>query len=208
MVNSSQLRDGPESDCLSELLEGARGGCHHALGELLQGCRQYLLLTANRLLDPHLRAKLGPSDVVQETLHDAHRDFDRFHGVSEDDLLAWLRHILLNNLADVGRRYRAAKRQVAREVSWQGIVYEEPRTVEKDSPQANAISHEQHTALMRALDHLSGPARDVIQWRNYERCSFEEIGRRLGRSAEAARKVWVRALEQLHHHLEPSDESW
>lgn len=193
---------------LDELLGDARGGSREALGELLDGCRQYLLLMADQLLAPQLRAKIGASDVVQETLHDAQRDFGRFQGVGEDELLAWLRHILVNNLADFGRRYRAAKRQVEREVSFQGTVFEEPETVERDSPQAVAISQEQHQALMRALERLPGPARDVIQWRNYDRCSFEEIGQRLGRSAEAARKVWVRALEQLQRCLEPSNDSW
>lgn len=209
MVKSRQMPDGHHVATLNGLLQGARGGCNDALGELLNGCRQYLLLTANRMLDPHLRGKLGASDLVQETLHEAHRDFDHFQGISEDELLAWLRHILLNNLADVGRRYRSAKRQITREVSFQASLAEQPRTVARESsPPAFAIYRERHAALMRALDQLSGPARDVIQWRNYERCSFEEIGRRLGRSAEAARKVWVRALEQLHHQLESSDESW
>jgi DNA-directed RNA polymerase specialized sigma24 family protein len=43
----------------------------------------------------------------------------------------------------------------------------------------------------------------VVRWRNDDRLPFEEIGRRLGSSEEAARKVWVRALEQLADLLEP-----
>jgi len=42
----------------------------------------------------------------------------------------------------------------------------------------------------------------VIQWRNYDRASFEEIGQRLERSAEAARKLWVRAVELLQQELD------
>lgn len=195
-------------ESLDELLQGARGGCGKSLGQLLDGCRQYLLLTANRRLDPELRGKIGPSDMVQETLHEAQRDFEDFQGLSEEELLAWLRRILLNNLADVRRRYRTAgRRQISREVAFRDVLSAELLTVESDSPQSYAIAREEDAALKRALDQLAEPGRKVIQWRNYERCSFEEIGQRLGRSAEAARKVWVRTLGQLHHILEPLDES-
>src|SRR5262245_52253809 len=85
---------------------------------MLDGCRQYLLLVANEQLDPDLRDKLGPSDLVQETFLEAQQDFGRFHGHSEQELLAWLRRILLNNLADARRRYRGAgKRDVGREIA-------------------------------------------------------------------------------------------
>jgi hypothetical protein len=37
----------------------------------------------------------------------------------------------------------------------------------------------------------------LIQWHNYERLTFKEIGERLGCSAEAARKAWARAIERV-----------
>jgi RNA polymerase sigma factor (sigma-70 family) len=58
------------------------------------------------------------------------------------------------------------------------------------------MAREQDEALERALAQLPESSGQVIRWRNYERCSFEEIGRRLGKSAEAARKVWVRAVRE------------
>src|SRR5687768_7795013 len=107
---------------LEGLIGDARGGSGEALGGLLEECRQYLMLVANRRLDPVLRAKVGPSDLVQETLHDAHRDFDKFHGLTWPELLAWLRRILLNNVTDVARRYQTAdKRQISREVPFDDV---------------------------------------------------------------------------------------
>jgi RNA polymerase sigma-70 factor (ECF subfamily) len=191
---------------IEELLGGARAGSSEALGELLEHCRQYLLLVANRQLDARLRGKVGPSDLVQEALLDAQRDFERFAGRSQEELLAWLRRILLNNLANVTRQYRTTgKRQVDREVPLEQLSVVPP--AKQDSPSTEAIARERAEALERALGRLPEAAREVIQWRNYDRCSFEEIGRRLGRSAEAARKVWVRALEQLQSFLGPADES-
>src|SRR5689334_22576253 len=84
---------------LESQIRDARRGSQEALGRLLEGCRQYLLLVANEQLDAELRDKLGPSDLVQDTFADAQHDFPQFHGHTRQQLLAWLRRILLNNLA-------------------------------------------------------------------------------------------------------------
>ena len=87
------------------------------MGKLLETCRAYLLLVANREL-ARPAPKGGASDLVQETFLDGQRNFGRFKGETEAELLAWLRGILLNNLAIFDRRYRqTAKRQIARETS-------------------------------------------------------------------------------------------
>jgi len=65
------------------------------------------------------------------------------------------------------------------------------------SPSALVRAQEQDEALRRAMAQLPETYRQVVEWRNYDRCWFEEIGRRLKRSSEAARKLWVRAIEQL-----------
>src|SRR5262245_17294596 len=102
------------------LLAAARGGSREALGEALEACRAYLLHVAQRELAPALQAKGGASDLVQETFLDAQRDFHRFHGGSEEELLAWLRQVLRHKLANFTRHYRGTdKRAVAREVALQ-----------------------------------------------------------------------------------------
>src|SRR4051794_37421346 len=91
---------------VADWLPGARAGAPEALGQLLEAWRGYLLVVAQRELDPDLRAKGGASDLVQETFLEAQRDFPRFHGDSEAELLAWLRRLLLNNVANFTRSYR------------------------------------------------------------------------------------------------------
>src|SRR5262249_32445428 len=175
-------------------LDAVRPDDPEALGRLLEACRPYLLLVANQELQSGLQGKVGASDVVQETFLEALRDFQRFEGSTEEELRAWLRRILLHNLGDLTRRYaETAKRDVAREVP---IAAPSPGGPEPglvspaESPSKQAAAHEQDEALRRALEQLPEEARQVIQWRNYDRCSFDEIGQRLGRSPEAARKVW------------------
>src|SRR5262249_52338401 len=95
-------------------LAQAHAGSADALGRLLEGCRGYLLMIAREELAPDLQAKGGASDLVQETFLDAQRDFARFQGADEAELLAWLRRVLLNNLANFTRRFREAeKRSIA-----------------------------------------------------------------------------------------------
>ena len=95
-------------------IEEARRGSGTARGDLLEACRNYLLLVANRELDSELRAKLGPSDLVQETFVQAQQFFGHFEGKSEAQLCrAWLTRILLNRCHDAQRAFcQAEKRHV------------------------------------------------------------------------------------------------
>src|SRR5262245_33106202 len=143
----------------AEWLPGARAGSAEALGRALEACRGYLLLVAQRELAPDLRTKAGASDLVQETFLEAQRDFARFHGDSEAELLAWLRRLLLNNLANFTRHYRATdKRRVALEVALGGADSScAPGAAVADdapSPSGEAQAREQDEAVRRALERL------------------------------------------------------
>lgn len=68
-------------------------------------------------VESSLRAKADASDLVQQTLLEAYRDFGQFRGRTEAEWLAWLRRILARNAAEFVRHYRlTGKRQTAREV--------------------------------------------------------------------------------------------
>ena len=195
------------SDHDSRLVAAARAGSREALGRALEDCRRYLLAIAERQLDPDLRSKGGPSDLVQETFLEAQRDFARFQGSSPDELRAWLRQVLLHNVGAFTQRFRGTtKRAVGREValaaggSSAGLGPElagSPLT-----PSGVAIEREQAAALRRALERLPEEYRRVVVLRFEEGRSFEEIGRLTGRSPDAARKVWSRAMERLRQEWE------
>jgi RNA polymerase sigma-70 factor (ECF subfamily) len=65
------------------------------------------------------------------------------------------------------------------------------------------MEHEQDEALQAALGRLPADYRQVITLRYHEQLSFEEIGRLLQRSPDAARKLWARAVERLQEELDP-----
>ncbi len=191
----------------AQRLAAARAGSREALGQLLQACRGYLLLLAERELDPDLRAKGGASDLVQETFLEAQKDFAHFQGGSEDELRAWLRQILLHNLANFTRRYRAtAKRrlgkEVALDVSGSSADREGGLTIDALSPSGLAMEEEQAQSLRRALERLPDDYRQVILLHYQEQRPFEEIAPLMLRSYEAVRSLWARAIRRLRQEME------
>jgi RNA polymerase sigma-70 factor (ECF subfamily) len=208
---SSPASTPPPAGNLKQWIESARQGSQAALGQVLEYCRPYLLAVANEQLESDLQAKAGASDLVQDTFVEASRGFAGFRGRSEEELFTWLRQILLHNLANFRRQFRGTeKRQVHREVSLDRAPAEEllgGLMDEGSSPSEQARARERDAALERALEQLSESHRRVVQWHSLERCSFEVIGQRLNCSAEAARKLWTRAIEKLQHILGPADES-
>ena len=187
-------------------LARAQAGCPDSLGQALEPYRRYLLGIAERELDSALQAKGGASDLVQETFLEAQRDFAQFHGASAAELQAWLRRLLLNNLANFTRLYRGTdKRDVGREVPLEAGasgVAGAGLPGEEASPSGEAVANEQAQAVRAALARLPDDYRQVLVWRYQEGQSFEEIGQRLQRTANAARKLFARALERFEQEME------
>ena len=187
---------GPEA-----LIIAARGGCSGSVGRLAERYRRYLLHVANESLSPALRAKVGASDIVQETLLHFQQRFDRFEGTSEEELLAWLRRILYFRTLQVARRYGSTEaRDVRRELSIVELSHSgraAPIVDSAPTPCTELVAKEQLANLEAAMAALPRESQQLIRLRNVERRSFREIGELLGCSPDAARKRWVRALAQL-----------
>ena len=192
----------PESNELDSLIVAARAGSPTALGTLLERCRDYLLLIAGRELGRDLQGKIGASDLVQETFVRAQEVFGSFHGTREDELLGWLRKMLLNNILVVRRHYsETLKRDILREVSWtvDSSVQAAAESVPDGgvSPATGLIVSEEAAALYQAVEVLPTDYRQIITLRFWKELSFEEIGAKMDRSPAAARKLFARALGVL-----------
>jgi RNA polymerase sigma-70 factor (ECF subfamily) len=197
------LEHGPaDPDGFPRALAAVRAGGGEELGRLLMQCRDYLLLVADRELGGDLRAKVNPSDLVQETFLEAQRDFGHFQGSSSGELMAWLCRIQKNNLMNLTRAYRHAQRRaVDREVALPGGATGADFATDTPSPSERLSANEDAAALAAALGHLPARYQQVLRLRYEEGKTFGEIGAALNCSAEAARKLWVRAVDQLEREL-------
>ena len=181
----------PPEDGWAECLEAARIGCPDALGRLLERFRPMLLAIAARGRDPDLRSKAGESDLVQDSLIEGQLGFPTFRGDSPDELLAWLKRILAHNLANFRRHYRDAdRRTVRRELTFSATVADELQASESPTPVETVVRQEELARLQVAIDELPEDARAVVVWRQRDALSFDEIGRRTGRTSEGVRQVW------------------
>jgi RNA polymerase sigma-70 factor (ECF subfamily) len=194
---------------IDRLLEDARRNQPGVLDRLLESYRNYLRLVARTGIDARLRGKADPSDLVQETLLKAHQHFDEFRGQTEPELVAWLRQILARNLADLARRYRAsASRKVAREYSLENLLAADSKAIGSllasngHSPSQSAQRRELGVILADALAELSADYREVIVLRTLEGRDWDEVARALGRSPDAARLLWTRALKKVRPLIE------
>jgi RNA polymerase sigma-70 factor, ECF subfamily len=194
---------------LNELLHKAQRGDTLALEQIFNGCRNYLEVLARVHVGTWIQAKVGPSDLVQQTLLDAYRGFQQFHGANEAEWLAWLRRILENNAADLARQYAGTdKRQINREVALQApgpgssseLELSGPADMGK-SPSQDLLHKERQLLVADALTRLSPDHKEVILLRNLERLSLEEVARRMGRSRPAVQMLWIRAIHKLHKEM-------
>ena len=198
------MADSSASIVLRDCLAKARAGDRAARDRLFAACRSYLGLLAQANVGPWLHAKVDASDLVQQTLLDAHRDFDRFHGQTDQEWLAWLRQILNHNACDAARHYgTAGKRAARREVSLGGYDNSDSMAPGFDlaspgeSPSQLAIHNENELLLAEAMDRLPDDYREVIILRNIRRLPFEEVAEQLGRTRPAAQMLWMRAIQKL-----------
>lgn len=191
------------------LLAAIRRGSIDALGPLLEVYRNYLHLLARTQIDDKLRGRICASDLVQETLLGACRDFSQFRGANERQLLAWLRQILINRLHGfVQEHILARKRDVRREVSLDRIHTAVTRSAANlhaghlvaanvRSPSSLASRRENAVALANHLARMSSDHRLVIEMRNLRGESFAEIARVMQRGEAATRMLWMRAVDKL-----------
>jgi RNA polymerase sigma-70 factor, ECF subfamily len=190
----------------SDLIRRCRAGDEVARAELFERYRHYLDALARAQLGRHLRTKCDASDLVQQTLLEAHRDFVGFQGEHEAELLGWLRRILAHNLFNETRRYAALQRDAAREVSidqvragveQSSLALGRNLAANTPSPSQDAVRRESAVQLADALAKLPEDYRTVLLLRVFEELPAAEVAERMGRTAGAVRMLQMRALEAL-----------
>ena len=180
----------------------------------LERFRHYLALLARMQIGPRYQAKIAASDIVQQTLIDAHQQREQFRGTTDGELTAWLKRMLSCNLADAFRAAGRQKRDLSREQSIEQAIDMSCSRLEvwleavQTSPSGKAIRNEQLLQLAAALGTLLEAERDAIELHHLHGLSLAEVAEHLGRTDAAVVGLLRRGLKKLRKQLEePSEEN-
>jgi RNA polymerase sigma-70 factor (ECF subfamily) len=199
-----------------DLMALARAGQTEALGDLCALYRNYLRMVVRTGLGPRLRERVELSDVVQEALVEVVRQFPQFTGQNEAALVGWLRKLVGQKLADLGRYHSRAKRAGESVALALDAPWESPGTsdqggggrlldvlaLSQTSPSEAASRRELTVLLADALQILPEGEAEVLWLYHAENLSFETIGERLGMSRKIVRAMWARGLRSLKRQID------
>ncbi len=169
--------------------------------------RNYLRLLARLQLDPRLQGKLDPSDLVQQTMLQAHQAREQYRGSSEAEQAAWLRQILARVIANAVRDLGRAKRDVGRERSLEAAIEESSARLEgwlaseQAEPSARAEKNERLLRLAEALEQLPEAQREAVVLHHLRGWSLAELAQHLGRSDSATAGLLHRGIKKLRELL-------
>jgi RNA polymerase sigma-70 factor, ECF subfamily len=192
-----------------QLLRHARTGDAPAVAALLERYRQRLNQMVQVRLDPRVRCRIDPSDVVQETLFAASQKMSTYLADQPLPFYPWLRQIAWEKLVHLHDRHlRAAKRSVAREQFQRAELSDESaidlaqRLIgDASSPSAAAVRHELRQRVRQALDDLADADREMLLLRYLEQMPSKEIAAVMGTSEAAVNMRHMRALERMRRVL-------
>jgi RNA polymerase sigma-70 factor, ECF subfamily len=157
-----------------------------------------------------LRAKVDASDVIQQTMLEAHQAAGRLAELDEPERAAFLRRMLANNLADLARRFAAGGRDLARERPLDAQLAESSADLvgclaaDQSSPSERAVRAEELLALAGALTRLPEDQRLAVEMKHLQGHSVAAIAEALSRSETAVGGLLRRGIKRLREVLHDS----
>jgi RNA polymerase sigma-70 factor, ECF subfamily len=185
---------------VTEVIESARAGDPEALSVLMRASRAALRAQAEQQLPQDLSTRLDTSDVLQEVLLEASRDFEAFRGKTSAEWWTWLSRALANNVVECFRRHvDAAKRSVRKECSFeQGPLGNAGSLPANDSSPSHQAMRADVAELLRVYQSRLSPERQrILKLRYWEGHSLSQIAEVLNFSKSSAARLLREALHDL-----------
>jgi RNA polymerase sigma-70 factor (ECF subfamily) len=189
-----------------DLLDRAGRGEHQALADLFTRYRNQLKRMVKLRLDPRVRGRVDPSDIVQEAYLEACKKLADYLRAPSLPFFLWLRALTGQKLALTHRQHLGVQARAAgREVSlYRGALPEASSAAlaaqllgKLTSPSQAAMKAELKIRVQEALNSMDAIDREVLTLRHFEHLSNAETALVLGIKESAACNRYVRALERL-----------
>ncbi len=191
-----------------ELIARVQQGDRNAFSALYRRYAGKVGAQVRRQLPRKLLRRMAVSDVIQETFTTAFEKLPDFEGPHEDSFRRWLARIAELKVLRYARDHLdVAKRAAGRELSRGDRVPTQQFVGRDPSPSAHAVAGETEAALNGALAGLSDDDRTILRLVHDEGMSVADAAVRLGRSVEAARKLYGRAVSKLAEQLYGEDDA-
>jgi RNA polymerase sigma-70 factor, ECF subfamily len=176
----------------ARLVGQARAGSDAALEALYQRCARKLLPLIRIRMGRALRAEMESRDILQAVLL---KSFAKLPQVQEPAaLMGWLSRIAEHEIRDRADYQNRQRRDAARKAPLDDAA-DVPAPVRLALSQV--IVNEAVERLERALEDLPDAQREVVVLRKMEELTFPEIGARIGRTDDACRMLYARAMTAL-----------
>ncbi len=178
----------------------------------LESFRDYLRVLAKLSLDDRLRAKLDPSDIVQQTMLEAYRAISHYNGSTDAELAGWLRAILARNIADQLKYFTRAKRNIRIEQSLERSIELSSYRMEiwqdaRKRSDKSIMNSDEVILLADALARLPQDQRIAVEQYYLAEMPAYEVSNRLGRSEASIAGLLRRGLKRLRELMREDEES-
>jgi RNA polymerase sigma-70 factor (ECF subfamily) len=182
----------------AKLVQAARSGDADAFARLFDRYANLLAGRVRKVVPAQLTRKVSVADILQEVRITAFRRFESFELRGEGSVRNWLMRILEHKIGDVFRKYRGAAKRAAHVEVTRG---QRPDTHNVrgsgGTPSQAVIAAESRRLLRETLALLPDDYRTILRLVFVEQLSLREAGEEMGRSREAAKKLYGRALARL-----------
>jgi len=178
-----------------ELFRRAAEGDGEALGRVVAHYEERLLARIRLMMGPEARGCVESGDVLQDVFSEAIRGLRAGDLRDERAFLRWVTAIARNHIVDAVRRRREQSLEALSGELMTG----------ESSVAARLTAEEAGQRLAEAIEELDPARQKVVELRALEGWAWGRIAAELGRSEEAVRKLYHRALLALGERLSDQD---
>ncbi len=180
------------------LILRVREGDEEAFSTLFDRYAGALQVKIQQMLPRGIQRKVSVSDVLQEARIVAHKRLQEFESQGEATFRVWLFKIVQHKVRDAVRMYSGTvKRGAAQEISRDGRPDTADFTSKGPSPSEVAMGRELRQRILRLLDTLPEDYRQTLRLSRLEGLTLREVAERIGRSRDATKKLYGRALSRF-----------